>query len=230
MYLQRGGAGSGPSGGSGTNNGGGGNPNWRSQSSVDDAFENAKVDIGGMDPSMASDFAERVDAFAAEFPDAASQVTSVTMKDGIGGGMRVLTDPEDPGRIAMQLDRATFGSQAGFDAQAAKQSASMAIETPTGVFDHELGHVLDYATAPRWGDVAHGDVFSDRELMNGISKYAATNSNEGFAEAFSIRQGGGELSPDVQAGVERVVKLAGSTARWIPRHEFSHRPLPDIRG
>lgn len=197
------------------------------------ALPNARVELtGSTHADVAEMLADRVEAFTAEFPGAAGFLdrVEVAAMPRYGGGTAVadVRLDRDDGAWTLRLN-ADYAE----DPQALLETCeAMADEGwhPTfrseGVIDHELGHVLDYATraAGTRDPMAAEAELAPTAVRAAVSGYAASiqddrlvASMETFAEAFAARQAGGatqenhayaDMPQAVRDEVDRAMEMA----------------------
>lgn len=141
------------------------------------------VDLGGIAPELAGVVADRVEAFAGEFPGVAAGMDGIIASMDMENGTLAQVDRSERwGSPAILLNEDHWASTDAFNAALLKDSG--AVMSAQGVIDHELGHVLSYS-APDHGSEGSRAIWTD---TTGISSYAESNPHEAFAEAFSLRQ------------------------------------------
>lgn len=186
------------------------------------------VNLGGIDDATKSLIADRVVAFAEEYPSAALQLQNVAVDDfktatyikgdgaGVFAGVRANGLGQDlflnekwwtnPQALEEALTR---GAQPHFDAALNAYAPPMhPLDGLQAVLDHELGHVLDNAFGITLNSLEFSGLAADTaEVIAQIGTYAARTDKELFAELFAIRQA------QTAAGISS--RSAAMGAAWI---------------
>lgn len=101
---------------------------------------------------------------------------SIAPNGGVSDFQRFFSGPLSGYPVGMKTDAAVFGSNMAFDPKALGQGRVYSDE----VFSHEMGHVL----ANENPSVYKGWQTATEDIKAPAGSYAATNPQEGFAEAF----------------------------------------------
>lgn len=145
--------------------------------------------LTNINPKLAQEVSERVQAFSDQYPHAASTLIKVTSSDfpsrtiaktisGPGGSIIFLNEKyyQHPRQFATALNEMY---DSGWHPLASTQS----------IIDHELGHVLDdaYEKSNEWSR-SMDDAWTDADSLRQLSGYSADSNREGFAEGFAVLQ------------------------------------------
>lgn len=196
------------------------------------------IDLRLMAIEHQAEVADRFAKFGDEFPEALATVGDVRCVSFTVGGpewaghdssfamVRGVQDPDTGHSVQMVFNEDYFATAYGMvdgkytvDSHFLENITQKCYDdgfhpaaSPASIVDHELGHVLDMAAPP---DVrpSDADIWSNKVAMvTEVSRYAATEPREGFAEAFALRQASG-LDAIKDPEVRDAVRSATS-----PRH------------
>lgn len=172
-----------------------------------------KLFLADADPACAADVACGLERFYQDFPHVAANLQQVNVLD-LPSGCYAATAEWHDGRFDISLNRMVYGhGRRSFLIDHAAEDYRNGFHrftTPTGSFEHELGHVIDMST----GNL--GAMSLDYNDALGISGYAVRGgAEEAFAEAFANWREGvhnSQYVDDVVAGVARYAQRSGRVA------------------
>ena len=170
---------------------------------IGEAFPNADVNLGDMDSGLAAGIAAQAEQFASEFPEAAGQVSAITMgqlKDSTFAATRYGVDENGVRTSEVIFNSTWYMSSTGFQAASERTAtpkpgdelAFHPSANPDATAAHEFGHVLDREYGLTADSAAAIGLGRD---ANAVSEYGRGNKVENFAEAFAARQTGASM-PD----------------------------------